>query len=201
MKFYYKSDWQVKLGHFLFRIRSYTPLPFIVCALLFAKPGLFTWIAGLCLVIIGEWIRIWGVAFAGGSTRTRKVLCSNLITTGPFGYVRNPLYLGNLILSCGLLLVSFALFPELLGLYLIFFIFQYYFIVLFEESYLNQGIGQAYIEYCISVNRFLPRFKPFNIKSSQKPDYKSAIVSEKDTLTAIGLLLIILVALTLIKSI
>ena len=62
------------LGKFFFQYRSYTPLPFIIPMLLFARPTMTTLVIGGILVLIGESFRFWGVSYAGSETRTTGIL-------------------------------------------------------------------------------------------------------------------------------
>ncbi len=49
----------------------------------------------------GELLRLWAVRHIGVISRTRSDRLGPLISTGPFGWVRNPLYIGNLALWSG----------------------------------------------------------------------------------------------------
>ena len=96
----------------LFRYRSYTPIPFLVLMVLFAAPTATSLATGILVVGAGEFLRLWGVAIAGSETRTTGAVGGTyLITRGPFAYVRNPLYVGNMLLYVGIGVMSNALFP------------------------------------------------------------------------------------------
>jgi len=179
------NNWRVLLGHQFFKFRGYSPIPFLILALWVAFPTPTSWLIGFFFVLIGEGIRILGVAFAGATTRTRNVIAKNLVTNGPFAFVRNPLYIGNLVLSGGLLIIANGFFPWLLLVYFSSFIVQYYFIVLFEESHLAENCGELYLKFFKEVPRFIPRLTPFPSRQGPKPNYRVAIKSEKDTLFAI----------------
>ena len=59
-------------------------------------------LSGFAVIALGEFSRLWGVAIAGSETRTTgPVGGTYLITRGPFAYVRNPLYVGNMLLYSG----------------------------------------------------------------------------------------------------
>ena len=86
----------------IFQYRSYIPIPFLIVMVIFARPTVLSIVAGLGIVLIGEFIRLWGVAIAGSETRTTGPVGGTfLITKGPFAYVRNPLYVGNILIYCG----------------------------------------------------------------------------------------------------
>ena len=102
--------------------------------LAFMKPTLSSIVAGFLIALTGELIRIWSVSFAGSETRTTSgVGGTYLVTQGPYSVVRNPLYIGNILLYVGIGIMSMSLFPYLQLFALCFFIFQYYCIILAEE--------------------------------------------------------------------
>jgi protein-S-isoprenylcysteine O-methyltransferase Ste14 len=184
------------IGKFFFKYRSYTPLPFFFAMILLMRPNLYSILSGLPLILMGELIRIWAVSYAGSETRTTDgVGGSNLVTQGPFSYVRNPLYLGNILIYVGIGIMSFALFPYLQIFAFTFFTFQYYCIILNEEEYLKNAFGEKFSVYIKSVNRFVP-FKnniPQNIKSNLVLDIKSGFNSEKRSFQSILISMLIIV--------
>ncbi|MBI4548357.1 MAG: isoprenylcysteine carboxylmethyltransferase family protein [Ignavibacteriae bacterium] len=180
----------------LFQYRSYTPVPFLILMVIFAQPTLLNLIIGFCVVLLGEFIRLWAVALAGSETRTTGPVGGTfLITRGPFAYVRNPLYLGNMLMYLGIGIMSMALFPWLPVVALIYLMFQYSLIVSLEEEYLLRAFGPEYVQYCESVPRFFPRLKKYSGGMDPQPelDWSRGLVSEKRTLQAIGLLTLVLV--------
>ncbi|GIS70965.1 MAG: hypothetical protein CM1200mP10_05420 [Candidatus Neomarinimicrobiota bacterium] len=63
---------------------------------------------GLIFIILGESIRFWSVSYAGGITRTTTVGATTLCTAGPFAHTRNPLYIGNMLMYNGIVLIAGA---------------------------------------------------------------------------------------------
>jgi len=155
--------------------------------LVFMKPTLLSIIVGYLIALSGELIRIWSVSFAGSETRTTSgVGGTYLVTQGPYSIVRNPLYLGNIMLYVGIGIMSYALFPWLQIFALIFFIFQYYCIILAEEDFLQSKFSQKFTEYKNSVSRFLPwkNDLPENIRSDLKINVSEGLKSERRSLQA-----------------
>ncbi|MCX8105986.1 MAG: isoprenylcysteine carboxylmethyltransferase family protein [Ignavibacterium album] len=177
-----------KLAELFFRYRSYTPIPFLILMIIFENATTTSLIAGFIIALIGESIRLWGVSWAGSETRTTgKVGGTYLIISGPFAYVRNPLYVGNILIYLGLGIMSYALFPYLQIIALMFFVFQYYLIVKAEEEYLFSTFGEQYKKYFQSVPRFFPRFTPHRDDSVEQPPFKinEGLKSERRTLQAL----------------
>jgi protein-S-isoprenylcysteine O-methyltransferase Ste14 len=75
------------------------------------------------------------------------------VASGPYRYVRNPMYVGAAaaILGCGLALSS----PSIVLLALAFLLIMHLFVVLHEEPTLLGKFGISYQRYCSSVRRWL----------------------------------------------
>ncbi len=180
----------------LFKYRSYTPIPFILLMIIFAKPTLLSIIGGFIILAIGEFVRLWGVSIAGSETRTTGAVGSSaLVTSGPFAYLRNPLYLGNICMYLGVGIMSWAGFPLLPIITLVYFIFQYTMIISLEEEYLIKTYGTEYQRYKKFVPKFFPSFKKYNSCDAYQPtlDWKRGIKSENRTFQAIGLIVFIII--------
>ena len=78
-----------------------------------------------------------------------------LITTGPYRFIRHPMYLGIFIYTAGLMLISL---DALVVLFLGFSIFANYMRIPREEQMLIEEFGDEYIEYMKRSGRLLPRF-------------------------------------------
>jgi protein-S-isoprenylcysteine O-methyltransferase Ste14 len=187
----------VDIRRLIFKYRSYTPIPFLIVMVWFAHPTLLSMVIGFALVFLGESLRFWGVSIAGSETRTTgKVGGTFLITNGPFAYVRNPLYVGNMTMYIGIGVMSMALFPWLLIIAALWFYMQYYLIVTQEEEYLVGHFGVEYEEYRKHVGRFIPRLQRY-VSLTPPPKGVSAsegFASERRTLQAIGLVTLLIVA-------
>ena len=172
------------IGRLLFRLRSLTALPFIFILIYFARPTLISLLVGAIPLIIGELLRLWAVGYAGGATRSRTLgAASDLVTTGPYAYVRNPLYLGNLLLSLGVCVIA-NIYWMIIVLLVGYFI-QYLPIIASEEAYLRDFCGTAYQTYYTAVPKFIPRLRSYANPSAHSFSFSRALKAEKRTLTAI----------------
>jgi protein-S-isoprenylcysteine O-methyltransferase Ste14 len=178
----------VRAGGWLFRQRTWLPLP-LVAALLFIPPpdipAASLWITGAFVVAIGEGIRLWAVHHIGAISRTRSDRLGPLIAGGPFGYVRNPLYLGNILLWAG-----FAVSARLVWLapiIIVLLALEYHAIVRWEERLLEERIGEPYARYVARVPRWLPSFGARTASSEPVTfSWRQTFFSERGTLIAIG---------------
>ncbi len=172
--------------HFFFKQRSYTPIPLLIGALILAKPTWVTVGIGFGSVLLGEAIRFWGVAYAGSATRTTgKAGGDRLVTDGPFGRVRNPLYVGNFFLSFGFMIMCWAWMPWMALIHICLFAVQYTLIVSLEEEYLSERFGNEYTQYRKEVKRWIPRFSPYACPDRSQPNLAKTLQSERNTLQAI----------------
>ncbi|MDI6779639.1 MAG: isoprenylcysteine carboxylmethyltransferase family protein [Bacteroidota bacterium] len=192
----------MELRKILFKYRSYTPIPFILLMIIFARPTIISIIGGFIILAIGEFVRLWGVSIAGSETRTtNSVGSSRLVTSGPFAYLRNPLYFGNICMYLGVGIMSWAGFPQLPIITFAYFIFQYTLIVSLEEEHLIKTYGTEYQRYKKSVPKFFPSLKKYNSGDTYQPtiDWKGGIKSENRTFQAIGIIVTIIIILWLMR--
>jgi len=54
----------------IFKYRSYTPIPFVILMLIFENATVTSLLIGFIISVAGEFIRFWGVSWAGSETRT-----------------------------------------------------------------------------------------------------------------------------------
>ena len=78
-----------------------------------------------------------------------------LVATGLYRWVRNPMYLSALLLLVGEAIVLDA--PVLLGYAAAFFLVTHLFVVLYEEPALRRKFGDSYDRFRATVPRWLPR--------------------------------------------
>jgi len=76
-----------------------------------------------------------------------------LVTTGPYAYTRNPMYLGHIIYLIGLTLTLKSLLAALITIASA---IWFHFRVLGDEQRLPQLLGKPYIDYAGRVKRWIP---------------------------------------------
>ncbi len=186
----------IQIGNVFFKLRSYTPIPFVLLIIFFAQPTMFSIVMGLTIALCGEALRIWGVGYAGFATRTRNVGASTLVTNGAFGILRNPLYAGNFFISLGIVVIFNALMPYMIIAFALLFCIQYYFIILLEENKLEERFGGEYRAYKASVPRFLPHFRHFIGASNISFALGIALKNERKVFLSISILTIVAILLS-----
>jgi protein-S-isoprenylcysteine O-methyltransferase Ste14 len=187
-----------KLGGWLFRHRTAVPIPFAL-ALLLVRVGRGTvpWtlvLGGVVLTLAGEALRLAAVRRIGVISRTRSGRLGPLVMTGPFAYVRNPLYVGNVLIWSGVAVTAGL--PLLAASFAILLLLEYQAIVKWEEKLLESKYGDSYDAYRASVPRWIPRFgawrhvAPIPCQSVPGTDadgfsWRETLFSERGTLVAI----------------
>ena len=127
------ATWTRKLA------RARVPLGFVcgVIVLWLAKPEPGTLMAGLPIAVAGEALRIWA---AGHLEKSREVTQS-----GPYRFIRHPLYAGSTLMGIGLSIASASLIvAALTGIYLFTTIRA---AVKTEEAFLRSAFGGDYDAY------------------------------------------------------
>jgi protein-S-isoprenylcysteine O-methyltransferase Ste14 len=82
-----------------------------------------------------------------------------LTTSGPYAFLRNPLYMGSFLIGAGLAVAG--------GSWLWLVLFVGFFVVVYgptmaaEAERLTEQFGQRYVDYSAEVPAFIPRLTPF----------------------------------------
>ena len=199
----------LRVGDFLFRHRSYTPVPFALVLVWQAEATYPQVLVGLALVAGGELLRLMAVRTAGGSTRTRSVGARQLVTWGLYSHTRNPLYIGNLLLWTGVVIFAGGPYtPWLLAAVFILFLVQYTLIISLEEATLAELFGESYAAYRESVPRVIPRLRKASGAASDATiarrgvthPWRYAFRSERSTFIAIAAVLTLTLISTYFKA-
>jgi len=187
------------IRNFFFSNRSFTPVPIALSIIYLSNPSALYFMYGVILVLIGESIRINAVSHAGGITRTMNVGAPSLCTSGLYSRTRNPLYLGNMIIYLGIVLVAGGQHVFIMGgIVFLYFTFQYMMIISLEEETLKKLFGDEYISYMQNVPRLFPKFTPWTggLNVHRPSSLYKTLKTEKRTLQNI----ILIVGVLVIKS-
>lgn len=155
--------WLVAAGNFLFRSRDVV-FPIVLIGLLLATDseipandrqlGHLLDGIGLGLAILGQALRclVVGYRYIVRGGKDKKVYAEGLVTSGVFEISRNPLYVGNLMILSGLMILWNSPLMYVVGVP--FFFLGYRAIVAAEETYLGEKYPAEFAEYCARVPRW-----------------------------------------------
>lgn len=151
-----------------------------LCHLRGAKPtdgdyhGVFGVAAIFCAAAAA--VRTWGTAYLNSDVMVdMRLHTSRLVADGPYRYVRNPLYFGNILLAIGFGLMSSRVGFVVLVLGMIVFDYR---LILREERGILATQGDSYRAYCKAVPRLLPALSPRLPSGTLKPRWGDGLLGE-----------------------
>lgn len=166
------------------RHRRILPAPLVVLTLVFFEPlstgnailDSLTSIVGAAICGFGQSLRLW----AWGSNA--NVGTTGIRDRGPYAIMRHPLYAGNFLIVCGIV-VSFNN-PWVYGLTLLPFACLYHLIARKDEAHMRSRVGADYENYAVRVTtRLLPNLsnlggalrttRPFSWKHGWRKEFDS----------------------------
>jgi protein-S-isoprenylcysteine O-methyltransferase Ste14 len=122
-------------------------LPFLV----FATPTWTLLSIGVVVTALGLAIRAW----AAGTIHKQ----SQLTTSGPYAFTRNPLYVGSFLIGVGVTVAGgHWIWP---AVFVVFFLGVYSRTMASEAARLTELYGERYRSYARAVPAFLPRLTPY----------------------------------------
>lgn len=172
------------LGFVAYAIPSQRDPAWITLTPILRKTGIFSFssaslallVAAFVVAAIGAGLRTWGSSYLGaGIVESPTTHGNRLLADGPYRYVRNPLYLGTILhtLAISLLMPTYGALFAVVVLTL----FQFRLIAV-EEPFLQQQLGEAYMEYKRRVPRLLPSLRARVAGSGARAQWLQAILSE-----------------------
>ena len=122
---------------------------------------------GLAPIVLGVVIYLFcsgSFVFVGKGTPIPFTPTKELIVTGLYRFVRNPLYIAGVLVLAGeaILFQSLGIFLYCLVMFGVFNVH-----VLMEETLLAEKFCARYEQYCKSVPRWIPRLKPYSKKDTE----------------------------------
>jgi protein-S-isoprenylcysteine O-methyltransferase Ste14 len=127
------------------------------------------------LLAIAAGIRTWASAYLhAGVVYAGEVKTESLVADGPYRYVRNPLYLANVLMA-----VSMGAMMSRTGciaavILMLVFCFR---LILREESDLQAGQGETYARYRSRVPRLWPSLRPI-AAAARQPNWSAGFTAE-----------------------
>lgn len=124
-----------------------------------AHTSVVTYAVLLAVTLLTQILRTWAAGLVGTVARRPITGAPDLLTAGPYAYVRNPMYLGNLVITTALALMSGLWYAPIIawvayaGVYAI--------VIPYEERYLEARFGQDYRSYKQAVPRLLPEMRRY----------------------------------------
>ncbi|MBI3681244.1 MAG: isoprenylcysteine carboxylmethyltransferase family protein [Acidobacteria bacterium] len=113
---------------------------------------------GILLMVLGATLALSSIALfiaLGRGTPAPFDAPRRLVAAGPFQWVRNPMYIGGLVVLSG-----FAMFhrsPSMLLFAFLWSFFAHLLVILYEEPILREKFGREYEDYVERVPRWIPR--------------------------------------------
>jgi protein-S-isoprenylcysteine O-methyltransferase Ste14 len=123
----------------------------VVLLAAFGRPSAAAWWVGMALVVFGIAVRTW----ASGVIFKNEVLA----TSGPYGFVRHPLYVGNIAVLGGFAWASALWWAA--PLVLAFLLFYYPPAIEYEDRKLQRMFGEPWCDWSVQVRALLPRLRPY----------------------------------------
>lgn len=133
----------------------------------------------LAIAVAALALRVWGGSYLSATTVwDEKPQAEVLVQSGPFAFVRHPLYLGNMLLTLGLGAAA-----PLAGWIFIFATTALFVgaLIRYEEHGLADRHGSAYDAYRRSVPRLVPRIPGLRAPQTVKPSLAQGLRSEAFT--------------------
>lgn len=153
----------VELGNFSFKYRGFMlPVAVLLLAIpsrTFSDDPAVAGLIGFVLAVVGQAARITtiGLAYIIRGGKDHKVYAEELVTSGLYSHVRNPMYVGNFFLILGLAVASNSWVFALVGVPLA--LGMHKAIVAAEEHFLRTRFGAQYDGYVARVPRWVPRLR------------------------------------------
>lgn len=130
----------------------------------------------IAFAFAGAALRIWGTAYLGSSVvHSTQMHAGQVVASGPYRFVRNPLYLGTWLFSVS---VSILMPPSGAIFFLVVTVLFYFRLMLGEEQYLAAQLGELYLEYRRRVPRIVPSLWPRLAASGLRPQWLQGFLGE-----------------------
>lgn len=155
------------------------PLVFsLVCFKHETEADWLIWPMGVSIFIAGFMLRVWAIQHCSYRQKGEGGKC--LATKGPYSFIRNPLYIGNILICSGATVLS-----ELLWFVPVVFLWCtgiYSLCVYREEKRLLELYGESYGRYMSEVPRWLPKTLSPKATGVAVQDFRGALRADAHSL-------------------
>jgi protein-S-isoprenylcysteine O-methyltransferase Ste14 len=134
-----------------FKLRFFITYPFGLFVLFFCSPTDFSFSIGIWFIALGLIIRVWANGYV---IKTNK-----LTTSGPYAFMRHPLYLGTMLLALGFSIMLNTYYAG--AIFIIAMAMVYYRTIKNEERALIERYKDAYLDYKKNVPAVMPGIFPY----------------------------------------
>ncbi|MFH1519475.1 MAG: isoprenylcysteine carboxylmethyltransferase family protein [Candidatus Omnitrophota bacterium] len=152
-----------------FKLRFAIIYPFGIFVILFSNSDDKSIIQSIGLIIAGLLLRLWANSYA--------IKLDKLTTSGPYGYVRHPLYLGTMFLVVGFVIMLKAYY---IGIsFIILMTVVYYRTIKKEEVMLEEKFKDTFIRYKKKVPAIFPTIFPYREGEKWSFSFRRLIKSQE----------------------
>jgi protein-S-isoprenylcysteine O-methyltransferase Ste14 len=131
---------------------------------------------GALFAVVAAAIRTWATAYLNSEIMiAMRVQTSRLVADGPYRYLRNPLYFGNILWAIGFGLMASRVGFFILVVGMIVFCYR---LILREEAGIVANQGDRYRAYCVAVPRLLPSLRPKLPPAGGVPNWADGLLGE-----------------------
>lgn len=131
---------------------------------------------GAFLVGAAALVRTWGTAYLDNEVvRDRVIHTDRLVADGPYRYVRNPLYLGSVLLAVGLAPMAPPIGSVVVVVGMVALTLR---LIGREEPFLLEKQGDAYRAFLARVPRLIPSLRPRTPAGDARPRWGQALAGE-----------------------
>lgn len=185
-----EENFLIKVAKKVEEFKDYSPIPLIILLLIFARPTALTATIGLAIISLGVIFRVFTISHIIETRKNHPDNTFKVYESGPYRFIRSPLYTGNLLIAAGLSLFSGVLniFIATLAIGIIQLILTLY---LDEHNYIKT-YGDKYREYRKKVPAIIPIKIPTKKEIFRPREFSPAIEKEVKTVGAIAIIILVL---------
>lgn len=136
-------------------------------------------------MLSGLAFRVHSASYLHGRHIVTEIEAQFFCASGPYSYVRNPLYFGNFIVDLGIV-ITFNIW-WMYPVYIAEFIFLYSIIIPYEEKFLKNKFGETYENYKLQIPAVFPSRKKYKCEEKIIPNRRASFKSELPLIVALVL--------------